>query len=274
MKKIGLGILILLIVQLGNFAIASNASVSELAEKARKLAAQEKHSDAMKTYEQLLELSQKQYGEKNVKVAEVLIAMSLVSRYGFHDEKKYHELQGRAKAIKMTLNGTLSCGEPAKWAYEPCRERWLGPDACFKFTDYRNYIKVTYYGLEGSTFKTPQDMTKRLKDLFGKFEIEDSVKIQNREARRIKLRYESGGHYEHHGKYLPKEFQYEEFIVLPLARGFLAFNFNLVSYGPIPAIFSKEEAPENLYGDAYENYQTWSSFLKSCFVTEGASNAN
>jgi len=274
MRKIGLGILILLILQSGNFAIASNASLDELAEKAGKLAAGEKYSDAMKTYEQLLQLTEKQYGEKNVKVAEVLIAMSLVARYGFQDEKKYHELQVRAKVIKMTLNGTLSCGEPARWAYEPCRERWLGPDACFKFTDYRNYIKVTYYGLTGSAFKTPQDLTARLKELFGKFEIEDAVKIENRDAWRIKLKYESGGHYEHHGQYLPKEFQYEEFIVLPLAQGFLAFNFNLVSYGPIPAIFSKEEAPENLYGDAYENYQTWSSFLKSCFVTEGAKNAN
>lgn len=274
MKKIGLAILILLILHVGNSAIASTVSFDELAEKARKLEAREKYSVAMKTYEQLLQLSQKQYGEKNVKVAEVLIAMSLVSRYSFRDEKKYRELQDRAKAIKMTLNGTLRCGEPAKWTYEPCRERWLGPDPCFKFTDYRNYIKVTYYGLTGSNFKTPQDLTKRLKDLFGKFEIEDSVKIENRNARRIILRYESGGHYEHHGKYLPKEFQYEEFIVLPLAQGLLAFNFNMNSYGPIPTAFSKEEAPGNLYGDAYENYQTWSSFLKSCFVTEGASNAN
>ena len=274
MKKIGFGILILLILQLGNFAVASNESLGELAEKARQLEAREKYSEAMKTYEQLLGLTRKQYGEKNVKVAEVLIAMSLVARYGFRDEKKYHELQGRAKVIKMTLNGTLSCREPVRWAYEPCRERWLGPDACFKFSDYRNYIKVTYYGLTGSAFKTPQDLKERLKDLFGKFAIEDSVKIENRDARRIVLRYESGGHYEHHGKYLPKEFQYEEFILLPLAQGFLAFNFNMQSYGPIPTAFSREEAPANLYGDAYENYQTWSSFLKNCFVTEGAINAN
>lgn len=274
MKKIGFGILILLIVQGANFAAAANAGFDELARRAKKLEAQEKYSEAMKAYEHLLRLAQKQYGEKNVKVAEVLIAMSLVSRYGFHDEKKYHELQGRAKALKMTLSGTLSCREPAPWSYEPCRERWLGPDPCFKFTNYRHYIKVTYYGLEGSAFKTPQDLQERLKGLFGKFTAEDSVQIGNREARRVKLRYESGGYYEHHGKYLPKEFQYEEFIVLPLARGFLAFNFNLNSHGPVPAAFSKEEAPENLYGDARESYQTWSSFLQSCVVTEGAKNAN
>jgi hypothetical protein len=274
MKKIGIGILILLIVQSGNIAIASTAGYDELVRKARALEAGEKYSEAMKTYEQLLPLAQNRYGKKHVKVAEVLIAMSLVARYGLHDEKKYDELQGRAKAIKMTLNGTLRCREPAEWSYEPCRERWLGQDPCFQFTDYRNYIKVTYYGLNGSAFKTPRDLTKRLKDLFGKFEIEDGVKIDGRDARRIKLRYESGGRYEHHGKYLPKEFQYEEFIVLPLARGFLSFNFKLNNYGPIPGTFSKEEATENLYGDAYKNYQTWSSFLKSCFVTEGAKNAD
>lgn len=274
MKKIGFGMLILLIVQWANFAAASGDGFDELARRAGKLEAREKYSEAMKAYEELLQLAQGLYGEKNVKVAEVLIAMSHVSRYGLHDEKKYDELQAKAKAVKVTLNGALSCREPAVWSYEPCRERWLGPDPCFKFTNYRHYIKVTYYGLEGSAFKTPQDLQERLKGLFGKLAAEDSVKIGNREARRVQLRYESGGHYEHHGRYLPKEFQYEEFIVLPLARGFLAFNFNMNSHGPLPAIFSKEEAPEILYGDARESYQTWSSFLQSCVLTEGAKNAN
>lgn len=39
---------------------------------------------------------------------------------------------------------------------------------------------------------------------------------------------------------------------------------------PIPLTFSKEGAPKALYGDAYENYQNWSTFLENCSVTKGA----
>ena len=251
-------------------ALAGEASWDELNNKVKALQSEKKYTDAIKTYEELLQLTQKNYGEKNVKVAKILIEMSLIQQYDLNNEKKYNELQGRAKKIMMTLNGKLNCREPAKWTYEHCQERWLGPDPCFKFTDYRNNIKVTYYGLEGSDFKTPQDLIQRLKGLFGKFEAMDTIKIKGRKAVRIKLRYESGGYHEHHGKYLLPEFRYEEFVLLPLKQGFLAFNFNMNHHIPIPNSFSKEEAPKDLYGNAYEDYQTWSTFLKSCSVTNGA----
>lgn len=269
MKNIFLGVLILGILQMGSPAFAVDASWDELNKKANALQSENKYTDAIKTYEELLQLTQINYGEKNVKVAEILIEMSLIQRYDLNNEKKYTELQSEAKKILMTLNGTLNCREPAKWTYEQCRERWLGPDPCFKFTDYRNYIKVTYYGLEGSYFKTPPDIIQRLKDLFGKFDAMDTIKIKDREAVRIKLRYEGGNRHDRDGKYIMAEFRYEEFILLPLKRGFLAFNFNMNHHVPIPRTFSKEEAPKDLYGDAYENYQTWSTFLESCSVTKG-----
>jgi hypothetical protein len=196
--------------------------------------------------------------------------MSLIQQYDLNNEKKYHELQGEAKKIRMTLNGTLNCGEPAKWDYAQCEERWLGPDPCFKFTDYRNNIKVIYYGLEGSGFKTHQDLIQRLNSLFGKFEVIDTIKIKDREAVRIKLRYDYRAHWDHDGKYKMQEFRYEEFILLPVKQGFLAFNFNMKNHVPIPLTFSKEDAPNGLYGNAYEDYQTWSTFIESCSVTNGA----
>lgn len=272
MKKVCLAVslALLLIVMITSVALAGEANWDELNKKAKALQSEEKYSDAIKTYEELLQLTQKNYGEKNVKVAEILIEISLIQRYDLNNEKKYNELQSEAKKIMMTLNGTLNCREPAKWAYEQCRERWLGPDPCFKFTDYRNYIKVTYYGLEGSDFKTPQDLISRLKDLFGKFEAMDTIKIKDREAVRIKLRYEGGDRHDRDGKYMMPEFRYEEFILLPLKQGFLVFNFNMNHHVPIPRTFSKEEAPKALDDAAYENYQTWSTFIASCSVTKGA----
>jgi hypothetical protein len=124
--------------------------------------------------------------------------------------------------------------------------------------------------LEGSDFRTPHDLIERLKGLFGKFEAMDTVKIRDREAVRIKLRYEQGGHYDaHSGRYMMPEFRYEEFILLPLKQGFMTFNFSMNSRLPIPGTFSQEGAPKDLYGDAYEAYQSWSSFVESCSVTDG-----
>jgi len=98
----------------------------------------------------------------------------------------------------------------------------------------------------------------------------DTVKIRDREAVRIKLRYEQGGHYDaHSGRYMMPEFRYEEFILLPLKQGFMTFNFSMNSRLPIPGTFSQEGAPKDLYGDAYEAYQSWSSFVESCSVTDG-----
>jgi hypothetical protein len=259
---------LLLIVVMTSAGRAGEAGWEELNKKAQDLRSEQKYSDALKTYEKLLQLGKKSYGEKSVKVAEILIEMSLIERYDLNNEKKYDELQGEAKRIMMTLNGTLNCREPAKLTYEQCTERWSGQDPCVEFSDYRDYIKVTYYGLEGSAFKTPEDLIRELEFLFRKFETRDTVKIKDREAVRIKLREEFRQRPGYEGHYRTLEFRYEEFILLPMKQGFMAFNFTMTRSAPIPRIFSQEEAPEALYGDAYEMYQIWSSFLESCSVTD------
>lgn len=269
MKKIFFGVLIIGVLQMASSVLAANANWDELNKKAKDLRSEKKYSEAIKNYEELLQIAQKKYGEKNVKVAEILIEMSLIQRYNLNNEKKYNELQDAAEKIMLTLNGTLNCRKPDKWDYQKCKERWLGADPCFKFTDYPDYIKVTYYGLEGSDFKSHQDMIQKLNDLFGKLEVTDTNKIRGREAAGIKLRYEYSARHDYDGKYMMPEFRYEEFILLPLKQGFLVFNFNMNHHVPIPSSFSKEDAPKDLYDDAYENYQAWSTFLESCSVTNG-----
>lgn len=152
-------------------------------------------------------------------------------------------------------------------SYEICRERWLGSDPCFVFRNYGAYIKVTYYGLNGSEFR-PEDFVKRLKGLFGEFEAVETVKVDGRETTRIKLRYQQGNYYDHDGRYIRQMFLYEEFLVLPLKEGFLVFNFNLNHFTPIPSEFSKAGAPQELYGPTYDEYQSWASFIESCKINQ------
>lgn len=266
MKRIFFVAVILNILLWGSPAISAEPNWEALHRKAEKLHAEARYAETLKTYEALLELTRETYGENNWKVAEVLVEMALVHRYDLGDEKRYDELQQRAKKIKLTLNGALSCKEPENWSYEPCRERWLGADPCFTFRNVPDYIKVTYYGLEASEFKQPGAFIGNLENLFGKFKATETIKLDGRKATRIKLRYEQRRSHDHNGRYLPPRFFYEEFVIVPLTKGFLVFNFNLNHHTPVPSNFKKEDAPEDLYGSVYDEYQTWISFTKSCKV--------
>jgi hypothetical protein len=250
----------------GNPVYSLEPDWDQLHQKAEKLRAEEKYSESLNIYEELLKLTQIKYGKKNVKVAEVLVEMSLVHRYDLGNEKKYDELQEQAKKIQLTLNGAITCGDPKDWTYEPCHERWLGHDPCFAFRNVKDYIKVTYYGLDDSELKKPEDFVKRLKGLFGKSEALDIVRIDGRETTRIILRYEQGNRHDRDGMFILPMFLYEEFLILPLKKGFLVFNFNMNHFNPIPSEFIKENAPKDFYGDAYDEYQAWRSFTGSCKI--------
>ncbi len=250
----------------GSLAYPLDPAWEELYRKAENMRIQGKYSECLKTYKNLLELTKTKYGENNVKVAEVLVKMALVHRYDLGNEKEYEKLQHQAKTIQLTLNGTIRCQEPESWSYENCRERWLGPDPCFAFRSVNNYIKVTYYGLDDSRFKKPGEFITHLKELFGSIKAAEKVRIDGREATRIKLRYDQGNYRDPHGAHRPPEFIYEEFIILPLKKGFLVFNFKLNHSTPLPADFSREQAQQNLYGNSYDEYQAWVLFTGSCKI--------
>ena len=258
-------ILILSILSLwGNLAFSEEPGWEELHRTAEKLRAEKSYSQALAAYKVLLDLARKTYGENHVKVAEILIEIALLNRYDLGNEKKYAEFQEKAKKIKLTLNGSLSCKEPEDWTYEPCRERWLGPDPCFIFRNLHAYIKVTAYGLDGSRFMTPKDFIENLNGLFDKFEAMETLTFGGREATRIKLRYEQSYFHDHDGGRRPASFLYEEFLIVPMEKGFLVFNFNLSRLTPIPLNFIRENAPKNLYGTAYDEYRAWVSFTGNC----------
>jgi hypothetical protein len=250
----------------GNLAFSEEPGWEELHQQAEKLRAEKSYSKALAVYEALLDLTRKTYGEKNVRVAEVLIEMALLNRYDLGNEKKYAEFQEKAKKIKLTLNSTIDCKEPNDWTYEPCRERWLGPDPCFIFRHIHTYIKVTTYGLDGSKFINPEDFIENLKGLFDKFEAMEAINLGGREATRIKLRYEQRHYRYRDGGNRQSSFLYEEFLILPMEKGFLVFNFNLNQLMPIPLNFTRDDAPQDLYGSASGEYRDWISFTESCKI--------
>lgn len=249
-------------------AFPAEPGPAEMRQKAEKLRSERKYAQALKAYEAALQSTRETYGENSVKVAEVLVGMSLIYRYDLGKGKKYFELQKKAKQVQLTLNGTVSCGEPRHLRYEPCRERWLGPDPCFRFASFNEYVKVTYYGLEGSTFAGPEDFIKNLRGLFGRFEAMDTVTIGGREATRVKLRYDRRDHYDRDGHHRPQRFLYEEFIIVPLKKGYLVFNFNLNQHSPIPVSFDGGEGMNDIHGKARAAYRAWSSFIESCRINQ------
>jgi hypothetical protein len=268
MNQISFIIILVTVFLWGNSVFSMEPSWEELHQAAKKFQEEKRYLKSIKVYEELLDLTKKMYGEKNVKVAEVLVEMAILNRYDLGNEKKYDEFQEKAKKIQLTLNGTISCREPKDWTYEKCRERWARQDPCFMFSNVHDYIKVTYYGLDGSQFMKPADFLENLRGLFGKYEAVEAVKLGGRDATRIKLRYEHRYYRDHNGDYPLLIFLYEEFLILPVKKGFLVFNFNLNHLTPLPLNFTKEDAPKDLYGDSYDEYQTWLSFIKSCKINQ------
>jgi hypothetical protein len=266
MKRISFLTAILIVLLTAGAAYSSEPGWDKLYQKAQKLKTEEKYAESLKTYEELLKTVEIKFGKNNAKVAEVLTEMSLLYRYDFGNENKYAELQEKAQRIMLSLNGTVGCQSPKDWIYEQCRERWLGNDPCFVFRNAANYIKATYYGLDDSKFKKPDDFINHLKGLFGKFHAEDKVKIDGREAVRIKLRYEQGNRHDHDGMFIMPMFLYEEFLILPLKKGFLVFNLNLNHHTPLPSDFARENDSEELYSGAYDEYRIWLQFTESCKI--------
>ena len=266
MNRIYLIITVLIVLIQSGAASASDQDWEKLHQKALVLSAGEKYAESLKTYEELLKETLRKFGGNNVKVAEVLSEMAPLYQHIRGKEKKSAALREKAKQIKMTLNGTLDCQPPKDWRYEPCRERWLGEDPCFVFRKSNDYIKVTYYGLEGSEFKTPDGFINHLKELIGKFKASDKVKFDSLEATRIKLEYQMGNRQDRDGIFIPPMFLYEEFMILPLNKGFLVFNFNLNRMAPFVSDFTLKNVPEELYNGARDEYSEWQAFTGGCKI--------
>jgi len=194
----------------------------------------------------------------------------LADLYRFSDgEKEYEEMEEKGKKIRLSLNGVLKCKEVKKegWYYKRASERWLGDDPTFKYVNFRDKIQVTHYGLEASGFLTTEEFVTHLKNLFREFKSVETVKVDGKSAKKITIQYEYPAYTGHHGEHVPHRFNYEEFVLLPLEKGFLVFNFDLNHITPIVMSFApEEEMTSEWLKEVARLGKTWNKFLKSCVI--------
>ena len=171
-----------------------------------------------------------------------------------------------------TLGGVIQCDEleDAGWWLKDNRERWLGDDPAVKYRSGRNLIRVTHYGLEDSGFETPEEYLAHLQNLFDKPESIEPTSLAGREAISARLRYEHPEYTGHHGEYIPHEYSYEEFIIVPMDQadqGFLVFNLTLHHSVPMRIIFHEEDpSAEEWEKELAKKVKTWKKFLESCSI--------
>ena len=158
---------------------------------------------------------------------------------------------------------------PKTWRYEAGRERWGGGDPTFSINKgWATTIRVTHYGLGGSRFKTPEDFESYLDNLFfGERKETKNLTISGKKAKSILLRYEHDEFTDHHGAFIPRQYAYDEFVILPLREGFLVFNLAVYSSAPFPSFIQPdEEWHSELDKKMAQTVKDWRSFLKSCKI--------
>jgi hypothetical protein len=154
---------------------------------------------------------------------------------------------------------------PKGWFESPePRERWLGQDPTVYLKNGHHSIGITHYGLKNSRFKTPDDFTRWLKDVFKDVDSESSVQVAGKVGTLIKLHYEYEGHTDHHGAMVPPQYDYEEFLILPAEEGFWVLIFSFRQIGPGYLKKFGDEDIKRRTKDLHETLKAWDRFLKTC----------
>ncbi len=250
---------------LGSKHSETAASMGHLADMYKAL---HRYNEAISYYEKASVIWEKALGPDNAHKADALEKMADIYRFTNQKDKAL-KLKEQAKKIRISLNGVIQCSDVKGegWRYKKGRERWLGSDPTFSYNHYFDRIKVTHYGLESSRYETPEQYIAHLRNLFGEFKILQTKDIMGKKAELIRIEYDYPEHTGHHGEYVPHEFVYEEFIILPVQEGFLVFNFNIHSIVPMPlSIFTREKAESEWEEKQLQNIKVWRKFLKSCKV--------
>jgi len=169
----------------------------------------------------------------------------------------------------VILEDVLRCDELVTegWHFRDKRERWLGDDPALKYRNDLSLIRITHYGLENSSFETPEEYMAHLQNIFDELESVEPTSLAGREGISVRLRYEHPEFTGHHGEYISHEYSYEEFIIVPIDKGFLVFNLTLHHALPMPESFYKEDAAaEEWQKELVGKVKTWKKFLKSCSI--------
>jgi len=175
-------------------------------------------------------------------------------------------------ALENSFYKVIKYQVPPGWDYVKSKERWHSGDPVFELKNSRgDSIRVTYYGLAGSRFKKPEEFEWWLDTvLAGKPKKISTITIAGQDAKSISLAYKYDENAYRQGRFANREYVYDEFIILPLAEGFMVLNLSFYDYAPIPMLFRPEE--EWYPGsdrDVALIMKQWQDFLNSCKITSG-----
>ena len=158
----------------------------------------------------------------------------------------------------------ISAVLPAGWTVFPdAQERWMGPDPTVAFNHPGgNGIRVTYYGLDSSRFNSAEKFLEYIKHVINPAESEKGILIGGRQATILQFRYSYEKHTDTHGTSVPGERFFEEFVIVPLERGFYAFSITLRSKAS-DSLVESSQAIKIEIEDNQRKLRQWYEFLDS-----------
>ena len=158
----------------------------------------------------------------------------------------------------------LSVILPAGWAVFPgAQERWMGNDPTVAFNHpNQDGVQVTYYGLDSSRFHSAEEFLQYIKRVINPSESEKGILIGGRQATILQFRYSYEKHSDIHGTNVPGERVFEEFVIVPLERGFYAFAITLRSTTPNSLVESSQAIQYEIENNQRKLRQ-WYEFLDS-----------
>lgn len=153
---------------------------------------------------------------------------------------------------------------PAGWRVFPdTQERWMGSDPTVAFNQpNQDGVRVTYYGLDSSRFQSADQFLQYINRVINPAESNKGIMIGGRQARILQFRYSYEKHTDSHGTEVPAEAVFEEFVIVPLERGFYAFSITLRHTTPNSLVESTEAIKYGIE-DNQRKLREWYEFLDS-----------
>lgn len=152
---------------------------------------------------------------------------------------------------------------PKGWFRQPDgRERWGGPDPTFVYRHGRERITLTHYGLEGSHVKTSEDYLSWLGRVLDAPKSTEEITVAGKKTRLLRFEFHYEGFQDHHGAFIPHEFVYEEFVVIPAQSGFWSLNLNISRVAPFQFDAFPEKRLEERSTEFASVIKDWKWFLE------------
>ncbi|GEM_PF-2628048 len=158
----------------------------------------------------------------------------------------------------------FSAEPPPHWHIYPLdEERWMGGDPTLTFNNpLESSVRITFYGLEKSRFKAPAEFYDFLKRVLNEPAVEKDMEVGGFAAKYFRFRYSYESATDVHGASMLAEAVYEEFVVVPLEKGFYCFNLTLRRVSDSP-VMQKQYEMQGELSKNLRDIKDWNEFLAS-----------